>query len=575
MNTAAISQHDRGHYAPPYGTNNYQTQQQWVAQPANNSFISIDYYQEEKQMMMNNQQKTGRNKPPVVPGNDYHRQYHRRNDSYDSAASSVSSRSVTNSFYPNNQPSQTYYSTHVPSSSIPSNYYHTQQPQGYYQSSYQQPVLYNSHHTYNNIDRPPYHSLETDSSIDICPVKEDHIWMVDNLVTIEEAEQLIDIYQNVSMKRLRSSPTLQPQQYEHPGFYKSTHRSKQVPPLSLSSLQGPPSPSSTRSHYSSVSKTAQEIPARSQQIEYTNEEFANFIFEQLKDVLPPDQSKLFGEKVGSTYELSGINETFSIFELMPGEKIEKSKGEDKCRIIEVEMEEDTEDITRARSGSGASGGYYSFEDIRPQSQSPTIITEQYHEKSFLTCVICLKGIVEYNTGMPPQPPNSPAVMSVHNQRLFGINFYDMSRERPEHFVVLDHVGKSCLFSNNTQLYEVIENYGSENIYLLVVNVMYKSKISNPHNRHLSSFAGSLHRDRSFSSLLKQQLEESVHNANDGKTEDSNNFTPPKKTGVGKLAIFAVGTGVVVLTYVLRDTVTKINKPFVSKLLSILARQINY
>nr|AGE43957.1 putative Naegleria-specific protein [Naegleria fowleri] len=379
-----------------------------------------------------------------------------------------------------------------------------------------------------------YESLETDSSVDVCPVKDDHIWMIDNLVTIEEAEQLIDIYQDISRRKAEVASSSASSKLPRKGPSSNDILANTTVPASpASSIMSNTNTVPTFHNYMmNNNENGINFENRVQHIEYTNEEFANFIFEQLKDVLPPNQSKVFGEKIGRTFELSCINETFSIYELRPGEKIDKSKGEDKCRIIEVE--------------------------------------KRYHEKSFLTCVICLKGVV--NTAQ-----------NESNQRLFGINLYDMSKERPEHFVVLDHVGKSCLFSDNAQLFEVIENFGTENIYLLVVNVMYRSKISS--NQPLSS------KSSDATCTLEQDSQNGVLNVTEEnqQTQQFSGYTndpygdehylelesqkKKKKSNVSKYVLLAFGTGMVVLTSLFIQG-GRVNKPIVAKLLSIISKHLN-
>ncbi|EFC48003.1 hypothetical protein NAEGRDRAFT_78604 [Naegleria gruberi] len=435
--------------------------------------------------------------------------------------------SNNNNSYSNNNNNYNYNTTNI-NYSKPNNLQQViPPPQTNYVQQQQIPPLSFANAT-NHITHQTYSSLETDSSVDICTVKDDHIWMIDNLVTIEEAEQLIDIYQDISRRTqeaLIQQQILQ-QQRRNAMSVKSMRRGTYS--TYGDEMLGTPSVISSSQHNT--------ISDRIQHIDYTNDEFANFIFEQLKDVLPPDQSKLYGEKVGKTFELSGIYEKFTVYELRPGEKIEKSKGEDKCRIIEVESDNLNNKLTN----------------------------EQYHEKSFLTCLICLKGVVDYNE---PKQPNG--------QQLFGVNFYDMSKERPEHFIVLDHVGKSCLFSNNTQLFEVVENHGTENVYLLAVNVMYRSVITNSPLRANSLTNQTEDRERSLSvsstaSNISIDDNENMHQYREILQQQQQK----KSNGGGKYLMWAFGTSFIVLTSFFLQTGIKVNKPIISKLLSILSKQLN-
>ncbi|KAF0974269.1 hypothetical protein FDP41_006879 [Naegleria fowleri] len=637
MNSYSYSTHNPHHH-------HYQIQQQVVADQS--SFISIDYYNEndflEKEVNSNNNTTSRKHS-------------HQRRDSFDSStthtsvassvasstrASSVRGISVprssfeySTSFHPSNntttmnpqqqQPNSSYY--YRPQAQHPSSSIHipTPSPPNVPSSSSR---IVPSLNTQLITHYQAYESLETDSSVDVCPVKDDHIWMIDNLVTIEEAEQLIDIYQDISRRKaellLQQQLQLQLQKQQQQQQQRNSHYGNRVASSSASSKLPRKGPSSNdilanttvpASPASSIMSNTNTVPTfhnymmnnnenginfenRVQHIEYTNEEFANFIFEQLKDVLPPNQSKVFGEKIGRTFELSCINETFSIYELRPGEKIDKSKGEDKCRIIEVESEVSSTStaanmesssaraighnmhnsyVTNSRYSSNNAVQYTSMgpnkgrDNTSLQRSIPTI-TERYHEKSFLTCVICLKGVV--NTAQ-----------NESNQRLFGINLYDMSKERPEHFVVLDHVGKSCLFSDNAQLFEVIENFGTENIYLLVVNVMYRSKISS--NQPLSS------KSSDATCTLEQDSQNGVLNVTEEnqQTQQFSGYTndpygdehylelesqkKKKKSNVSKYVLLAFGTGMVVLTSLFIQG-GRVNKPIVAKLLSIISKHLN-
>ncbi|KAG2379453.1 hypothetical protein C9374_006570 [Naegleria lovaniensis] len=623
------------HHHPSYYNNNnnisnnnynhhqqYQQQQQVLDQ----SFISIDYCNEnDLQKEVNHHHNN--------PHSRKQQQHHQRRDSFDSSSSTSVASSVASSTRTARIPRSSLEQTYPSSVMMPVNQ-PPQQSSSYYHPSQQQssppnvpsspqrmvPSLNTQLITQNY---QAYESLETDSSVDVCPVKEDHIWMIDNLVTIEEAEQLIDIYQDISRRKeelllqQQLQIQLQKQQQQRSSYNygnrvtSSSSISSKLSRKGVSSNDNlatvPASPSS------SVMYTANTVPTtlnhshnhhyymnnptnmnnenilnithnnfehRVQHIEYTNEEFANFIFEQLKDVLPQNQSRVFGEKIGRTFELSCINETFSIYELRPGEKLEKSKGEDKCRIIEVESEVSSTtassmESSRAighnnymtRYGSNNAVHYTSMGPNNGGQRSIPTTTERYHEKSFLTCVICLKGVV--NTAQ-----------NESNQRLFGINLYDMSKERPEHFVVLDHVGKSCLFSDNAQLFEVIENFGTENIYLLVVNVMYRSRISSNQPISLKSCDSTsmLEKDTIQNNVTLEENQQKQQFSGytsdpygDEKYLDSQNNK--KKSSVSKYVLLAFGTSMVVLTSLFIQS-GRVNKPIVAKLLSIISKHLN-
>ncbi|KAL9645590.1 hypothetical protein ABK040_000653 [Willaertia magna] len=337
-----------------------------------------------------------------------------------------------------------------------------------------------------------YSSLATYSTIDINTIKENNIWSIDNLLTIEEAEQLIDIFQDLSPRNFNNNFN---------NNYNNSYK-----------------------NYNNQQQSNDHL----QEIEYTNEEFSDFIFDQLKNVLPKDQTFLFGEKIGKKFELSGIHETFTIFEILPGEYLKKRKSEEKCRIIEEEE----------------------FDEMNNNFK-----IEQFNEKNFLTCLICLKGLVLGDNYQLRN--NSPRMMMTDNSprmiNYFGVSFYDIAKEKPEIFISLDHVGKSCLFRNEGQLFEAIENIGQENIYLLELKIMYKSKLNN--NNLRKEMIIDYHSNMDVSTTMID------NNQNNKKEEITVKKKEKKNENVLSSRVFywAFGTSLAVLTSVLLQSKFKIFK----------------